>query len=155
MFSDYSHSLTCTGTGCSSNREFAPCCWLCLYCSCGSIRISHSVAEGIDPPSTKRRSCDTSESLFAACWICNNAFVGTEEGCVLKLSDKATGQIQYNPARIHMHTHTRMLEYTHANGSVVARSIAKIHRNQIAYSHYFVFLICWLLWLNPPRCCSN
>lgn len=93
------------------------------------------------------------ESVFAACWICNHAFVGKWKGLcaqALRLSDGAN-----ITQHVYTHSHSHTLTYLHANGSVLASTIAKIHRNQIAYSHYVVFLICWLWWLNPPQCHSN
>ena len=51
----------------------------------------------------------------------------------LRLSDRAN-----ITQHAHTHTHTHTCTYTRANGSVVASSIAKIHRDQIAYSYYVV-----------------
>ena len=53
----------------------------------------------------------------------------------LRLSDRANIT---QHAHTHTHTHTHTRTYACANGSVVASSIAKIHRDQIAYSHYVV-----------------
>lgn len=71
--------------------------------------VSSGTAEGIHPPSAKRRSTDTSESLFAACWICNHAFVELKSAVCSSSQTKRQGK--YNPACTHTHTHIRVREW--------------------------------------------